>query len=59
MKVWKHLITDLINFHELDEELNRLEKSGASIRQIIPISGFTQNRPCFYEYNIVYTVEED
>ena len=58
MKIWKVQETTVNADAALEMELNRLEKLGAKIQEVILVH--TYNMPgVMYIYKIIYTLEDD
>lgn len=56
MKVWKVQETTVNSDEALELELNRLERLGAKVREVILVSKLAA---VMYIYKIIYTVEDE
>jgi hypothetical protein len=59
MKVWKVQETIVNDDKALELELNRLEHTGAKIKEVILAERFQSCKlPIVYTYKIIYTIED-
>ena len=59
MKVWKVQETTVNSDEALELELNRLERCGAKVKEVILVRTYNMFAGTGYIYKIIYTVEDE
>ena len=59
MRVWKVQETTVNSDEALELELNRLERCGAKVKEVMLVRTYNRDFGTMYIYKIIYTTEEN